>query len=341
MTTDDHHIPGPSVPSGTPLGAALQALRENPYGPTALARVSAVADEIAGAMTSGRIDYAVAATALLVRLEAGVPDQSSKRSYGIAMRRILTGLAVGRMAPLLLDPLYKDEVAAVLERAGAESTNVLLTLLIEATTIAERRQYFDALRATKEGSFLAIRLLEDERWFVVRNMAELVGDLRLEEAVPVLGKAVQHREVRVRRSVAMALAKIGTAATVEHLRRALKDEDKETRRLVARSIEGRRAAALAMPLVLAAESEQDPELVQEYYLALGRIGTPDAVQALIKALAPGGLFKRKPAGPRIAAIQALRIAGGPAALSALQNLKADSQKGVRDAAVQALAELAT
>ena len=340
MTDSKQRTSTSSIPVGTPLGAALQRLSAGPYGRNSLDLVSAVATEVVSAMQAGKIEDPAAAVAALVDLEAEAPDEQSRRGYGIALRRVLSDQNLRRWAALLLDPLYGNEARIILTRAGIDGTNILLKHLIDAPTIAERRTYFDALRGSSEGTHLAIRLLQDDQWFVVRNMAELLGELRLEDAVPALGKALSHSDARVRVSAAGALAKIGTAATVEYLRRALKNGDRETRLVVSRSIEGRQSAALAMPLVLAAEDEEDLELKQEYYLALGRIGTPDAVQALIKALPPGGRFMgRKPSGPRVAAVKALRTAGGQAVRGALEGLKKDPDKSVRAAAAEALEEL--
>jgi HEAT repeat protein len=140
--------------------------------------------------------------------------------------------------------------------------------------------------------------------------------------------------------VAFALAKIGTSAAVEPLRRALRDVSPGVRMQVALGVGGRKAGALAMPMVVAIEQEQDLEVTRELMLALGRIGSPDAVQALIKFAQPGGkLFGRKPAGPRLAAVEALRIAATPAAIGTLQGMSDDSDKEVKSAARAALAEL--
>ena len=95
-----------------------------------------------------------------------------------------------------------------------------------------------------------------------------------------------------------------------------------------------------MPLVVAMEGEQDPEVSRELMLALGRIASPDAVQALIKFAQPSGkLFSRKPTAQRITAVEALRIAATPAAVGTLQGLASDSDKQVKAAAQQALADL--
>ena len=99
--------------------------------------------------------------------------------------------------------------------------------------------------------------------------------------------------------MALALAKIGSSGSVEPLRRALRDPAAGVRMQVALGVGGRKAGALAMPIVVAIEQEQDADVARELMLALGRIGSPDAVQALIKFAQPGGkLFGRKPAPRR-------------------------------------------
>jgi HEAT repeat protein len=199
---------------------------------------------------------------------------------------------------------------------------------------------FNALTQMKEGQDQLIHMLGHPQWFVVRNVADLVGELGLEAAVPALTKQLDHTDERVRRQVALALAKIGTRSAAEPLRRVLRDISPEVRRQAALGVGGRKASALAMPLVVALEEEKDPEVVRELIFALGRIGSPDAVQALIKLAQPAGkFFGRKPSGLRITAVEALRVAGTPAALGTLQSLVNDSDKQVRAAALQALNEL--
>ena len=72
---------------------------------------------------------------------------------------------------------------------------------------------------------------------------------------------------------------------------------------------------------------------------LGQFATPEAVEKLIVAAQPErGLFRKKPLGLRIAAIQALGAAGTPPALDALVTLQADRERDVQQAAVNALEE---
>jgi len=206
--------------------------------------------------------------------------------------------------------------------------------------VVERRGAFDALTRMKQGTDQLVHMLSHPQWFVVRNIAELVGELALEDAVPALAKQVGHEDERVRKAVALALAKIATPTCAEPLRRALRDKSPVVRMQVALGIGGRKSGALAMPLVVALEEEKDPEVERELILALGRIASPDAVQALIKFAQPSGrLFGRKPTGLRVAAVEALRLAATPAAMGTLQGLAGDADRQVKAAAQAAVVEL--
>ena len=330
----------PSAPPQSALSAALAKLNAEYEGANVLDQASAVAQLVLEALQEDRIEEAVDAIANLVRLEDGLEEGSPRRSLGIVLRRVLTGKALARVAKMALDARHRDAAIAVLRRGGADGTEVLLHELGEANSLAERRAFFDALREMTEGARQILHLMEHHEWFVVRNVAELIGELRLGEGVPALGKALSHHEPRVRRAAAGALAQIGTAPTVEPLRRALRDADREIRITVAAALGGKRAAQLAMPLVLAAEGEDDEEVLREFCRALGRIGTADALQALIKMVQPGGrILKRKAAGPRLAAIDGLKASGSAAAIGTLEGLAGDNDKDVRQAVERALQDL--
>ena len=214
----------------------------------------------------------------------------------------------------------------------------MLHELVESESMEQRRALYNALRQVNTASPLLGRLLLHDEWFVVRNVAELCGDLRAEDTVPQLARHVNHGDERVRRAVAGALAKIGTSIAVEPLRQMLRDPSPQVRLQAVQGLDGTRSRGLAMSLALSAEEETNADVLRELLLALGRIGTPDAVQALARAAAPGRrLFNRRPLATRLSAIAALRIAGSAPAATALQGLLGDDEQSVRDAAQEALA----
>lgn len=327
---------------GTPLENAMADLALRPEGADMLDRLATITDLIPRELDEGRPALALRAIADLVRLEEGLPEDSPRRGVAITINRLLTEPMLEAVVRLVPAPELREPATAVLQRGGADATEILLRVLETEESSAARRAYFDVLRGIPEGIPQLLHLLSHHEWYVVRNMAELVGDMRVEEAVPALGRAIEHEDERVRKAAAVALARIGTAETVQHIRNALRRGDAGVRSVVAGAVGGRRSGALAMPLVLAAEDEPDPELQRDFYVALARIGTPEALQALIKAAQPGGrFFRRRKLDTRLAAIEGLRVAGGPAAVGALEGLRDDRSLDVRQAAravLEALSE---
>lgn len=326
----------PQRPSTT-LGALVDQLEDDRDPTPLLSRLDGVGATVARAIQANELTQALDAILKLMRLEAEANNPDTQRQYGITLRRVLTSEHLKKFAPMAFDEVYHEDVALLMRRAGKQGTKILLDLLIEAPSQAERLAYLKALRATEEGADVIASLLSHHEWFVVRNAADLVGEMRIVEAVPALGRAAANSEPRVRRAIGIALAKIGTAEAALPLRKLVTDPDPQVRLSVVKEVGGRALSGLAMPLVSAASSELDPDVLAEYYRALGRIGTPDAVQALVKAAQDaGGILSRKPIGPRLAAIEGLGGAGGPTAVAVLKELAQNRSSEVRTVATAAL-----
>jgi hypothetical protein len=315
-------------------------LKDNPDGPHVGELLAVLGRQLETAMKSKRTTPVLMIVAGIIRAEQQVSDATRRRQYSIALKRMYSKALLEAVAEVANHPTDRDDSLLVLRRAGEDGVEVLLDLLVAAPTIEERRGIFMALTGMKEGTDQLVHMLGHHQWFVVRNVAELAGELALEEAVPALAQQLEHDDERVRKAVALALAKIGSSAAAEPLRRALRDKSPEVRIQAALGVGGRKSAALAMPLVVAMEEETDEAVVRELILGLGRIGSTAAVQALIKFAQPGGrLFGRKPAGLRATAVEALRLAATPAAIGTLEGLIDDGDKQVRLAAQSALADL--
>lgn len=324
----------------SPADDGLRQLEKNPTGPAVGDILAILGGFIDQEVKQGKFEHALKLVAGIVRCEERLPESGPRRQYAIALKRIYTKPLLDALVQLMKLPAHEEDAALALRRAGADGVEVLLDMLVSSPTVAERRGVFNALAGMKEGGEQLIHMLDHPQWYVVRNIAELVGEMGLESAVPALARQLGHDDERVRKAVALALAKIATRSAAEPLRRALRDASPAVRLQAAIGVGGRKANALAMPLVVALDEEKDPEVTRELILALGRIGSPDAVQALIKLAQPSGkILGRKPTAVRVAAVEALRLAGGAAATGTLQGLAEDSDRQVRAAAQAAAAEL--
>ncbi len=330
----------PAAAATRTTGDLIAQLQEKPEGPHVGEVLAILGRQLETAMKTHRVPQALTIVAGIVRAEQQVSDATRRRQYSIALKRMYNKALLEAIAEVADHPSDREPALLVLRRAGEDGVEVLLDLLVAAPTIEERRGIFMALTGMKEGTDQLVHMLGHHQWFVVRNVAELAGELALDEAVPALAQQLEHDDERVRKAVALALAKIGSSAAAEPLRRALRDKSPEVRLQAALGVSGRKSSALAMPLVVAMEEEEDEGVERELILALGRIGSTAAVQALIKFAQPGGrLFGRKPAALRATAVEALRLAATPAAIGTLEGLTDDGDKQVRAAAQSALGDV--
>ncbi len=333
--------PEPLKPTGPAarLSALLQQIERDPASPAVpdlLGEVVGLSDFAADRQQWSEV---IRAGETIVAAEQRAGTAAFGRAYSIALRRMLPRSVLEHFARMVGGPL-RPRVLPVLQRMGADSTEVLLGLLASASTIEERRAYYGALRQMTEGTELLVNMLTHDDWFVIRNVADLCGELAIEAAVPRLAKHLAHPDERVRRSVAGALSKIGTASTIEPLRQALRDPSPTVRLQAVQGVDRRKGRGLAMTLAVLLEDESHPDVVREMLVALGRIGTAEAVQALVRAATPGRrLFSRKPVAIRLAAVEGLRAAGTTRAAASLQSLLNDDDGEVRQAAQKALAAL--
>src|SRR5216117_1873880 len=330
----------PAAAARRTTGDLIAQLKEKPEGPHVGELLAVLGRQLETAMKAKRTTQALIILAGIIRAEQQVNDATRRRQYSIALKRMYSKALLDAIAEAANHPTDREDALLVLRRAGEDGVEVLLDLLVAAPTIEERRGIFMALTGMKEGTDQLVHMLGHHQWFVVRNVAELAGELGLEEAVPALAQQLAHEDERVRKAVASALAKIGSSAAAEPLRRALRDKSPEVRLQAALGVGGKKSSALAMPLVVAMEEEEDEGVERELMLALGRIGSSAAVQALIKFAQPGGrLFGRKPAALRATAVEALRLAATPAAVGTLEGLTDDGDKQVRSATQSALTDL--
>lgn len=228
----------------------------------------------------------------------------------------------------------KQEAITMLRRFGTEGTEVLMDLLVEATNIGERRGFYSALVQMNEGTSVIVEHLNHPQWYVVRNAADLCGELALSEAIPSLARQTRHPDERVRKAVAEALGKIATPVAMETLARLLTDPAQAVRMQAVAHLRGKRVRGMTGPIGELLKREEDPSVQQEALLALGRIGSPEAIALLQEWASGGGLLHRHPMAARLIAIRAMGLAG-PAAVDALAALQRDSSAEIRDAAAAA------
>lgn len=315
------------------MGTALDIVLQSPYGSDILTRLTPLERQIQGALGQDKVPEAIDALASLVELESKAPDDSTRGAYTIILQRLLNRATLAQVTPYVLDTKRAERATTVLRRGGDTTADYLVAFVATAQTLAERVAYLHVLRGIPKGTDRVVTMLSRPEWQVARNVAEALGEVHVRESTPFLARLMEHGDERVRRAAMVALAKIGTPPTVEPIRQVLREGTPEQRALVVSSVGGSHARALVSTLTAHTDTEKHPDVLRETCRALGRIGTTEAVQALVRIAQPGGkIIARKPTPVRLGAVEGLRIAGGPDADKALEALLGDADRAVREAA---------
>lgn len=259
-----------------------------------------------------------------------------RRIYTLAFRRLANQAALTAVASLLpRDRELYDRNIAIITRADDLGVEALVDALSSAESMTDRRVYYDALLRMNSGVRTLIFMLTDDRWFVVRNVADLLGEMRVTEADAALTRLLDHPDDRVRTAAANALAKLGTASAVKALRVALRDASAEVRERAAEALGTAKKQRSASLLIKALGSETNSRVQIAMITALGQLRTSDAVQKLVEIanMDVRSTSARKTVLPmRVAAVHALGEASTPAARAAVKALLRDKSKDVRGAA---------
>jgi HEAT repeat protein len=329
---------GPGTASAKDVLARLDAARHG----GALARaLEDVVTVIENAVREGKVHVAADAFAGLVQREAAIERQELRRAHMMAIRRLSKPLVLRAVASLLpREREWTEQCVAILVRAGAEGAEAVVELLTHARTEEDRQTYFKILLTLRAGIPSLVLMLGDARWHVVRDAAELLGELKAAEAEGPLTPLLRHPHERVRRAAAHGLVQIGTGTAVRAVQRAVSDTGSaaDVRQEAASALGQRRGERTsATTLVRALESEEEEDVQFAILAALGKVATQDAINRLVKAAESDGvLFRRKSTAYRIAAVQALGESRTAVAAAALRMLLNDKDREVREAVKAAL-----
>ena len=275
--------------------------------------------------------------------ETELPHFEQKRAAAVALKRI------GKPAVLRLvarelphDAAHRQQNLAVLARAEEDGADALIEQITSVAQQRDRRVYFEALLATKAGVPALLNMLADARWFVVRNAADILGEMQVAEAEEPLTPLLKHEDERVRRAATTALMSLGTPRALQVIQQALTDPVPATRMQAAAALVVRKDVLTTAPQLLRAlDIEKDEEVQAAFLAALGKLGTPEAVERLVNASEQKrGMFQRKTTTVRVAAVIGLAEARSQEALAALRALHDDKDDDVRAAVTLALGRIA-
>ncbi len=274
----------------------------------------------------------------IVRRERDAREFEVKRAFVLTVKRLTKpALLKAVVVDLARSPESRAQGIAMLARAGEDGADALIDQLAVEERRKERRLYFDALVEMQAGVPTLVHMLGDPQWFVARNAATLLGEMKARDAESALAAQLHHDDERVRHAATVALMRLGTARSLPTIQDGLRDGAPQIRMFAAAALVGRTEGNTTTLLLDALDGERDEQVAASFLAVLGRLATPDAVTRLIATAEPDkGLFRKKSVALRVAAVQALADCVSEPAAGALRVLQGDRDDVVRAAAVDAL-----
>lgn len=198
-----------------------------------------------------------------------------------------------------------DAATRIFSSLGPMAVAALLEALSHEESRPIRVHLLGMLAAIGDQALPEIRKhLRDKRWFFVRNLVWIIGEIGDPRFIPHLGIIVKHPDVRVRRETVRSMSRLRNEATSKVLLSAVDDTDLEVQLLAIRGL-GTAGARAAVPrlrelLRIPNRTGNNTEVIRAAAIALGRLGAGAALADLKIVARRPWLFR----GRRIAAHEA-------------------------------------
>lgn len=185
-------------------------------------------------------------------MRAVLDEPPYPEEYQPTVEQAMLQMASADVLESLVAAMQDEETTALgmelLGAWGSSATERLVERLADEEDAGRRRVLIELLSVMgQQAPGPLLPYLDDQRWFVVRNLATVLGRTGRREAVPRLRRHLRHRDHRVRIEVLRALIPLLGADALPPVLAAMKDEHERVRRAalaLLRASEDDRADAL-------------------------------------------------------------------------------------------------
>ena len=241
-----------------------------------------------------------------------------------------------------LDEQLASEYTAFLNRT---SIPPFISLLGELESIHGRKIVIDILITLGKHDIQAVaKGLQDNRWFVVRNIIYILRHIGDKKAVEYLLATAKHTDERVRKEAIKTLGELKNALALQTLRDCLDDPDPSIRKIAVKAL-GSIGSETAKRIILEKTSgkafrDKDFDEKRDFYEVLARWNQADVIDFLIGTLKRKALFgKAKVDENRACAAYCLGLMGSKDSLTVLSKLRDSKNKLLREAVNTAIKKI--
>lgn len=298
------------------------------------------------AFRQGRHDDLIEGVAALVAIEFRQLERDAsdpqRQAFNHAIRRLARPVVLRQLAVLRHqragDAVAAERLQQSLYRFGADGAEAVLDECVCCASPEAFAASLECLRGLPRAHEALQALLADPNDVVVRQAVAVLGALRDPASEAALDGLLDHVDARTRRDAVAALARFEGENAFASLALALGDESPMVRVRAVTGLASRRDPRLLALLEPLLKAEAEREVLYAAVDALGRLGTSEAVQALIAiAQGQGTNPLRDASGLRIQACIALVTIRTPQAMAAVQLLRDDRDREVRQASMRLVA----
>jgi HEAT repeat protein len=237
-----------------------------------------------------------------------------------------------------------EEIKDYLHFLGSDSVPNLIQLLGEVEDRRQRRLLCEILAENGKDNVDTLgEALEDSRWYLVRNLAMILGMTKDPSAIKHLEKPLRHHDIRVRRETVRALDAIRTEDTKKLFLSVLDDNDLTVRVISLKALRRFKDPDLFEALKKNASREElrkKPFTEKKELLeTLAALGGENAFPILSDLFKKGWLIEKDDVSEmRAAAAYGLGLIGSAEAASLLEKETASRKSVVKEACIKALKE---
>jgi len=108
------------------------------------------------------------------------------------------------------DALSREAMLAVISASGPPGISLTIAKMGSTDNLAVRKEISSLLVGLGGPAVpFILQMMQDTRWYIVRNLCAVLGDIGMQEAVPELLACLKHTDIRVCKEAIRSLAKIG------------------------------------------------------------------------------------------------------------------------------------
>ncbi len=186
----------------------------------------------------------------------------------------------------LASPLIRArEIILIFQQAGRISYPFILRELIENEDKVERRKLIQlSARMGKSILDYLYRLLDDKRWYILRNILLIIGEIEDPESLPYIEIFLQYPDIRVKREAIRAYAKISQGKSIKKLKGLYKKGDKETKKIIANALKLIREKEVTDFTIELFEKEKNKEIKELLLSNLSYLPDKERISNYLKKL---------------------------------------------------------